>query len=154
MSLLLLLLPLLFVPRITQLYVYLKHGEMTCVMITIFFSCFVYCVSFWQGVFRCMEFCNFTDVSKLESIQRKFLALCQNRFFLQIHYSYVNVLKHLNFHILSSRRRHLDALFLVNVYTGFKFCPSLCDTVGIHVPVRNFRDFPELLVPYIKWSLC
>jgi hypothetical protein len=82
-----------------------------------------------------------TDASKLESIQRKFLALCQNRFFPQIHYSYVNALEHLNFHTLSSRRRHLDALFLVNVYTGFKFCPFLLETVGIHVPVRKFRDF-------------
>jgi hypothetical protein len=82
-----------------------------------------------------------TDTSKLECIQRKFVALCQNRFFPQIHYSHVNALEHLNFHTLSSGRRHLDALFLVNVYTSFKFCPSLLETVGIHVPVRNFRDF-------------
>jgi hypothetical protein len=87
-----------------------------------------------------------TDASKLECIQRNFLALCQNCFFPQIHYSYVNALEHLNFHTLSSRQRHLDALFLANVYAGFKFCPSLLETVCIYVPVRNFRDFPLFIV--------
>jgi hypothetical protein len=76
----------------------------------------------------------------------KFLALCQNRFFPEIHYRYVNALEHLNSHTLSSRWLHLDALFLVNVYTGFKFCPSLLENVGIHVPVRHFRDFLLLTV--------
>jgi hypothetical protein len=30
---------------------------------------------------------------------------------------------------------------LLNVYTGSKFCPTLLDTVGLHVPNRNFRNF-------------
>jgi hypothetical protein len=37
----------------------------------------------------------FTGASKLECIQRKFLALCQNSFFPQIHYSYMNDIEHL-----------------------------------------------------------
>jgi hypothetical protein len=78
----------------------------------------------------------------------KDLTLCQNGFFPQIHYNYVNAVKHLNFHTLSSKQRHLHALFLVNVYTGFKFCPPLLETVGIHVPVRNFRDFPLFTVGF------
>jgi hypothetical protein len=97
---------------------------------------------------------NSTDASKLECIQRKFVAVCHNRFFPQIHYSYVNALEHLNFNTLSSRRCHLDALFLVNFYTGFKFCPSLLETVGIHVPVRNFRDFPLFAVGSSHKSCC
>jgi hypothetical protein len=58
----------------------------------------------------------------------------------------VNVLEYLNFHTLASWRRHLDALLLVNVYADFKFCPSLLESVGIHVPVRKFRDFPLFTV--------
>jgi hypothetical protein len=47
---------------------------------------------------------------------------------------------------------HLDALFLVNAYNGFKFCPSLFETVDIHVPIQNFRGFPlfTILVPHVK----
>jgi hypothetical protein len=36
--------------------------------------------------------------------------------------------------------------FLVNVYDCFKFCSSLLETIGIHVPIRNFRDFPLFTV--------
>jgi hypothetical protein len=90
-----------------------------------------------------------TDASRLESAQRKFLALCYNRFCPQIHYTYANALEHLNFHTLCSRRRHLDAPFLVNVYNENKFCPSLFETVGIRDRFRIFRVFP-LLVPHIK----
>jgi hypothetical protein len=56
-----------------------------------------------------------TDASKLECIQRKFLALFHSRFFSQINYTYVNALDHLNLYSLYTRRRHLDALFLANV---------------------------------------
>jgi hypothetical protein len=136
---------LLFVPRIAQLYVYQKHDQMTCVMITIFSLHFILYSSdrvssvAWNSITS-------TDASKLECIQRMFLALCQNRFLPQTHYSYMNALEDLNFHTLSSRRHHLDVLFLVNDYTGFKCCPSLLETVGIHIPVRNFRDFPLFTV--------
>jgi hypothetical protein len=33
------------------------------------------------------------------------------------------------------------ALFLINVYDGFKTCPSLLETAGICIPTQNFRDF-------------
>jgi hypothetical protein len=38
-----------------------------------------------------------TDASKLECIQKKYLALCYNCFFSQVHYSYMNALDHLIF---------------------------------------------------------
>jgi hypothetical protein len=41
----------------------------------------------------------------------------------------------------AARRYHIDAPFLVNVYTNFKFCLSILETVGIHIPSQNFRDF-------------
>jgi hypothetical protein len=41
----------------------------------------------------------------------------------------------------STRMRQLDAIFRINVCSGFTFCPSLLETVGIRVPTRNFRDF-------------
>jgi hypothetical protein len=81
-----------------------------------------------------------TDASKLERIQRKFVSLCHRRFFSHLPYSYV-ALNHLEFHTLSDRRCHLDALFLLNVYNGSKFCPTLLETFGLRVPDRNFRDF-------------
>jgi hypothetical protein len=42
--------------------------------------------------------------------------------------------------IYALMRRQLNALFLVNVYNGFKFCPLLLETFGIRVAIRNFRD--------------
>jgi hypothetical protein len=54
----------------------------------------------------------------------------------------VNDLDYLNFHSLCSRRHLLDALFLINVYNGFKFCPAFLETVGMRVPVINCREFP------------
>jgi hypothetical protein len=39
------------------------------------------------------------------------------------------------------RRHLLDALFLIQVYLGSKFCPSLLEVVGLRVPDRYMRDF-------------
>jgi hypothetical protein len=36
----------------------------------------------------------------------------------------------------------LDGLFLLNVYIGFKCCPSLLENVGIRVRIRKFKEFP------------
>jgi hypothetical protein len=44
-------------------------------------------------------------------------------------------------HPLHIRRHRLDALFLIQVYTGYKFCPSVLETVGLRVPARNIKDF-------------
>jgi hypothetical protein len=82
-----------------------------------------------------------TVASKLEHIQRTFVILCHRRFFSHSPYSHTNVLNCLKFHILGDRRCHWDALFLLNVFIGSKFCPALLETVGLRVPYRNFRDF-------------
>jgi hypothetical protein len=67
-------------------------------------------------------------------------------FFSHLPYSYANVLNYLKFHTLSDRRCHLDALFLLNIYSGSKFCPTLLETVGLRVQNRNVRDFKLFLV--------
>jgi hypothetical protein len=82
-----------------------------------------------------------TDANKLERIQQKFAALCFNRFFPQIHFSYSIALEELKLHALRMRRHRLDALFLTQVYFGFIFCPSVLEIVGLRAPARYIRDF-------------
>jgi hypothetical protein len=82
-----------------------------------------------------------TDANKLERIQQKFAALCYNRFLPHVHYSYAEALKYLKLHTLHKRRYHLDALFLIQVYCGLKYCPSLLEAVSLRVPTRYLRDF-------------
>jgi hypothetical protein len=78
-----------------------------------------------------------TDSNKIENIQRKFANLCYCRFF-QADFlrNYNSILTSLNFRALHSRRRHLDALFLINVFKGKINCPSILDSVSIRVPTR------------------
>jgi hypothetical protein len=38
------------------------------------------------------------------------------------------------------RRHHLDALFLIQVCLGSKFCPSVLEIAGLRVPLRYIRD--------------
>jgi hypothetical protein len=64
-----------------------------------------------------------TDARKLERIQRKFAALCQNRFS-NASGTYEDLKKKLKLHTLYFRRRFLDALFLSSVYSGLKCCLS------------------------------
>jgi hypothetical protein len=71
------------------------------------------------------NFITTADANKLERIQQKFAALCYNRFLPHVHYSYANALEYLKLHTLRKRRYHLDALFLIQVYRGLKYCPSL-----------------------------
>jgi hypothetical protein len=47
----------------------------------------------------------------------------------------------LKLHTLRTRRDRLDALFLLQVYFGSKFCPSVLEIVGLRVPARYIRDF-------------
>jgi hypothetical protein len=83
-----------------------------------------------------------TDSNKIEHIQRKFANLCYYRFFqADILRSYNSILNSLNFRTLHSRRRHLDALFLINVFKGKINCPSILDIVAIRVPTRQIREF-------------
>jgi hypothetical protein len=81
-----------------------------------------------------------TDTRKLERIQRKFVALCQYRFFTHDHGTYEDCLKFLKLHTLHNGRIRLDALFFTSVYSNLKCCPFLLDTTGIRVLPRNFRN--------------
>ncbi|PNF32147.1 hypothetical protein B7P43_G02842 [Cryptotermes secundus] len=82
-----------------------------------------------------------TDANKLERIQQRFAALCFKRFFPKVHYNYSLALEELKLHTLCTRRHRLDALFLIQVYFGSKFCPSALEIVGLRVPARYIRDF-------------
>jgi hypothetical protein len=82
-----------------------------------------------------------TDSNKLERVQRKFAALCHKRFFQDVEYHYDNILERLNLGTLHIRRRHFNALFLINAFSGTKHCPSVLETVSIRVPTRNIRNF-------------
>jgi hypothetical protein len=85
-----------------------------------------------------------TDANKLESTQQKFAALCYYRFLPHVHYSYATALEYLKLHTLRKRRYHLNTLFLIQVYRGLKYCPSLMEAVGLRVPTRYLRDFSML----------
>jgi hypothetical protein len=82
-----------------------------------------------------------TDSNKLERVQRKFAALCHNRFFQDAEHHHDNILEKLALQALHIRRRHFDAVFLINAFTGTKYCPSVLEAVGIRVPTRNIRNF-------------
>jgi hypothetical protein len=69
------------------------------------------------------------------------IIICFNRFFPRAHYCYLFALEELKLHNLHMRRYRLDALFLTQVYVGFKFCPSVLEIVGLRVPARYIRDF-------------
>jgi hypothetical protein len=75
----------------------------------------------------------------LERMQSKFAALCHNRSFQDVDYHYINILGKLNLQTLHVRRRHIDALSLINFFRGTKFCPSVLEAVGLRVPTRNIR---------------
>jgi hypothetical protein len=62
-------------------------------------------------------------------------------FFQDVEYHYDNILEKLNQRTLPIRRRHFDALFLINVFSDTKYCPSVLETVSIRVPTRNIRNF-------------
>jgi hypothetical protein len=59
-----------------------------------------------------------TDAKKLERIQRKFVALCYNRFRSRDSngYSYAYALQVLNLHTLHDRRHQLDASFVTDFF--------------------------------------
>jgi hypothetical protein len=52
-----------------------------------------------------------TDARKLERIQRKFVAICQHRFFTYDHVTCEDFLKFLKLYTLHDRRLYVDALF-------------------------------------------
>jgi hypothetical protein len=88
-----------------------------------------------------------TDSSKLERIQRKFDALCYTRFLNGVcNYNYEDILLRLNLLTLQLRRRHLDALFLINVFRGKICCSTILDSVSLRIPSRSIRDHSTFTV--------
>jgi hypothetical protein len=61
-------------------------------------------------------------------------------FFQNVEYRYHSILEKLNLRTLHIRRRHFDALFLINVFSGAKYCPSVLEAVGIFVPNQNILN--------------
>jgi hypothetical protein len=104
-----------------------------CTSITLVRSKLEYVSVVWNSITS-------SDDNKLERIQQKFAALCFSSFFPQVHYSYSLTLEELKIHTLHMKRHHLDALFLIQVYIGSKFCPLL-EIVGLRIPTRYIRDF-------------
>jgi hypothetical protein len=60
----------------------------------------------------------YADAKKLERVQRKFVALCQNRLFTHDNVTHKDFLKFLKIHTLQYSRLRLDALFVIYVYSG------------------------------------
>jgi hypothetical protein len=57
------------------------------------------------------------------------------------YYYYDVFLERLGLRTLHSRRRHLDALFLINVFNNTIDCQSILDTVSIRLPSKLIGDF-------------
>jgi hypothetical protein len=60
--------------------------------------------------------------------------------------NYEGMLARLNISALNSKRRHLYALFLINVFECIISCDSIFDTVIILKPARIIRDCPIFMV--------
>jgi hypothetical protein len=98
----------------------LKRPLLKCVQI--FWPLFILFLTLVRSkleyAFVVWNYITFTDANKLERIQQKFTALCFNRFFLYVHYSYA--LKRLKSRILSKRRYHLFSI--LNYVLNFGNC--------------------------------
>jgi hypothetical protein len=84
-----------------------------------------------------------SDADKLEPIQKRFEALCFNHLFPKAQFHYSPAVEQLKLHILHMRRHHLAILFLIHIYLGLKFCPSVLEIVGLWVLGRYFHDFAQ-----------
>jgi hypothetical protein len=87
-----------------------------------------------------------TDSSKLERVQIKFATLYHSRFCVGVGGNYEGMLSRLTIFTLHSRRKHLDALFLINVFKNKISRSSIFDTVNLHIPFRRIRDFSTFVV--------
>jgi hypothetical protein len=74
-------------------------------------------------------------------------TLCQKIFFQDVEYHYDNSLEKLNLETLHIRLRHFDAMFLINVFSGTRHCPSVLETVDIRVFTRNIRNLTSSVAP-------
>jgi hypothetical protein len=50
----------------------------------------------------------------------------------------------------NNRRHRLDALFLIQVYFGLKFCPSVLEIVGLRVPARYITLHCSMVDAHVK----
>jgi hypothetical protein len=88
-----------------------------------------------------------TDARKLERIQRKFAALCQNSFLMLVFFNKASYFilqggsnmtgTNCDLFTHQSSRSYLNHLVFSSVYSGLKCCPSLLDATGIRVPLCN-----------------
>jgi hypothetical protein len=102
----------------------------------------------WNSITR-------TDSSKLETVQIKFATLYHSRFCAGVCGSnYEGMLSRLNISTLRSRRKHLDALFLINAFKNKISFSSIFDTVNLRIPSRRIRDFlPSWLTTISRTAL-
>jgi hypothetical protein len=82
-----------------------------------------------------------TDSKNLKTYKENLQPFATLDFFQDVEYHYDNILEKLNLQTLHIRRRHFDALFLINAFSGTKYCSSVLETVGIRVPTRSIRNF-------------
>jgi hypothetical protein len=87
----------------------------------VYVLCFTLVRSVLESAYAVWNSLTFTHSNTLERIQQKFAALHFNSFFLPVHHSYAH------------------AVFLIQVYLGCKFGPSVLETLG-RVPARYIRD--------------
>jgi hypothetical protein len=89
-----------------------------------------------------------TDSSKLERV-KEFFYLVPYQIFAGVCYSNCKgILARLNISTLHSRRKHLDALFLINVFKNKINCSSIFDTISLQIPARIIRDLSTSVVSH------
>lgn len=87
------------------------------------------CIGTWM-CFRYMEYLYSADASRLERVQRKFLAPCYNRTLPQINYSYVNDLCH---HTLCARRCYCWCALSSQCFFPYRNCWHLHSCSVVHI---------------------
>jgi hypothetical protein len=83
----------------------------------------------------------------LSAYKESLQSFATTNFFQDVVHYHDTILNKLNLQTLHIRRRHFDALFLRNIFTGTKYWPIDLETVGIRVPARNTRNSPRSVAP-------